>query len=80
TLNIDMSEMENIHIVDNYEPAEDSMLNSDFLITDYSSIYFDYLYLNRPIIFFPFDLEKYTASRDFYLSYNEATPGVKVYN
>ena len=29
------------------------------MITDYSSIYFDYLLLDKPIIFFPFDKEDY---------------------
>ena len=48
----------------------------DMLITDYSSIYFDYLLLNRPIIFAPFDKETYIQKdREFYFDYNEITPG-----
>lgn len=35
------------------------------LITDYSSVYVDYLILNRPIIFFVPDIEKYNDSRGF---------------
>ena len=36
---------------DKYDSVEDFMILSDILITDYSSIAFDYLLLNRPVIF-----------------------------
>ena len=43
----------------------------DILITDYSSIYFDFICLRKPIILFPFDLEEYmTHSRPFYFDYS----------
>lgn len=43
----------------------------DVLITDYSSIYFDFICLRKPIILFPFDLKDYMAhSRPFYFDYN----------
>ena len=48
---------------------------TDALITDYSSIYFDYLLLDRPIVFYPFDLAEYRAAREFYLDYERVTPG-----
>lgn len=54
---------------------------ADVLITDYSSIYFDYLLLDRPIIFFDYDRDEYLkASREFYFNYEEFTPGIKVDN
>ncbi len=53
----------------------------DMLITDYSSIHFDYLLTNKPIIFAPFDQEKYLINdREFYYKYNDVTPGPKARN
>ncbi len=50
----------------------------DVLITDYSSVFYDYLLLDRPILFAPFDLDDYRrGDRDLYEDYNEATPGPK---
>ncbi len=54
---------------------------ADMLITDYSSIYFDFLLLNRPMIFIPTDLEDYRKSRGFTIEpYDFWTPGPKVTN
>lgn len=53
----------------------------DILVTDYSGIYFEFLLLDRPIVFFPFDYEKYvTRDRELYFKYDEVTPGPKVFN
>ena len=49
----------------------------DALITDYSSIYIDYLLLDRPIIFLPYDREKYMCQRGMNFVYDEVTPGNK---
>lgn len=54
---------------------------TDVLITDYSSVYFDYLLLNRPIIFTPFDVDDYlTKDRKLYGEYHSLTPGPKCMN
>lgn len=53
----------------------------DILITDYSSVHFDYLLTKKPIIFAPFDKEKYIKNdREFYFNYDEVTPGPQANN
>jgi len=47
----------------------------DALITDYSSVYFDFLLRDRPVAFYPFDLDRYRAERGFYFDYEAVTPG-----
>ncbi|MGH8274435.1 MAG: CDP-glycerol glycerophosphotransferase family protein [Gammaproteobacteria bacterium] len=50
----------------------------DVLATDYSSIFFDYLLLDRPMVFYPYDYENY-VSQDHRLlfGYEDMTPGPK---
>jgi CDP-glycerol glycerophosphotransferase len=63
--------------VDTYTEIMDYLNEFDLLITDYSSIYFDYLLLNRPIIFLPYDYDSYEKEVGFTVPYNEFTPGYK---
>jgi CDP-glycerol glycerophosphotransferase (TagB/SpsB family) len=49
--------------------------HADALVTDYSSVYFDYLLLDRPVVFYADDLAEYRAHRGFYFDYESVTPG-----
>lgn len=49
----------------------------DLLITDYSSIYIDYLLTGKPQMFLPYDKEDYLADRGMNFDYDEVTPGPK---
>ena len=52
----------------------------DLLINDYSSIQSDFMLLDRPMIFVPYDLEKFLSLQDFcYPNYDFWCPGQKVY-
>ena len=52
---------------------------TDLLITDYSSIFFDFLLLDRPIIFYDYDEKEYSSNMGgFVYNYEKNTPGVKV--
>ncbi len=66
--------------VSSYPEINDLYIVSDMLITDYSSVFFDYACLKKPIIFYMYDLEEYRDDiRGFYLSLDEL-PGEIVYN
>ena len=49
--------------------------HADVLVTDYSSVFFDYLAVDRPIVYFAYDRSSYTAARGFYFEYESVTPG-----
>jgi CDP-ribitol ribitolphosphotransferase / teichoic acid ribitol-phosphate polymerase len=58
-----------------YREINDLLLVTDILITDYSSVCFEFALLNRPMLFFGFDVEKYIQDRDFYYNFFEFIPG-----
>ncbi|WP_139892151.1 CDP-glycerol glycerophosphotransferase family protein [Bacillus sp. D386] len=58
-----------------YSEINDLLFISDLLITDYSSVCFEYALLNKPMLFYAPDLEDYTSDRDFYYDYKEFIPG-----
>jgi CDP-glycerol glycerophosphotransferase len=47
----------------------------ELLLTDYSSVFFDYLWLDRPIVFNPYDLTAYTAEFGLNYDYQTFVPG-----
>ena len=55
---------------DSIMTTEELMVCADLLITDYSSVFFEYLLLDKPIVFYVPDLDKYTDKRGFYLNFN----------
>lgn len=65
----------NITFLDDIDITE-YLNNVDMLITDYSSVYFDFLKTGKPIIFAPFDIDDYLRKdRELYYPYSEVTPG-----
>lgn len=62
--------------VSHYDDISRLYLISDALITDYSSVMFDYGILKRPQFFFAYDIEKYDKNlRGFYIDYHKDLPG-----
>ena len=78
-----INKYENDHSLDGflYSMKAEAEINelyviSDLLITDYSSVFFDYSVLNRPIYFYMYDLESYKDElRGFYLDIYKDLPG-----
>lgn len=64
-----------------YQCVEELYLISDIMITDYSSVMFDYSILNRPILFYVYDLEEYRDNlRGFNLDLEKEAPGPLIKN
>lgn len=62
--------------VSKYDDAQELSLISDIMITDYSSIFFDYAVTKKPILFYTYDYEQYlTKLRGFYLDMKSEMPG-----
>ena len=58
----------NVKDVSNYDDINDLYIISDMLITDYSSVFFDYANLNRPMVFYHSDAKEYEKDmRGFYM-------------
>ena len=51
------------------------LLISDILITDYSSVIFDWAFLDKPIIYFTYDLEEYENGRGLYFPFKDYVYG-----
>lgn len=65
--------------VSRYDDINELYIVSDMLVTDYSSVFFDYANLNRPMLFFMYDYELYKGQlRDFYIDVT-TLPGPIVY-
>lgn len=61
--------------VSDYREVNDLLLISDVMITDYSSVVFEYSLLQRKTIFFAPDLVDYMSTRNFYVNYLDFIPG-----
>ncbi|CAI8728424.1 CDP-Glycerol:Poly(Glycerophosphate) glycerophosphotransferase [Priestia megaterium] len=61
----------NITILNEDENISQKIIESSLLITDYSSVCWDFLYLNKPIIFYQYDQERYLLERGAYIDLNK---------
>ncbi|MFD1037157.1 CDP-glycerol glycerophosphotransferase family protein [Virgibacillus byunsanensis] len=68
------------YLIHNTYTIQEFLALADILVTDYSTVFFDYSLLNKPMIFYPYDLKQYRRERDFYYSYEDIIPGPIVTN
>ncbi|UVI95408.1 teichoic acid ribitol-phosphate polymerase TarL [Staphylococcus aureus] len=61
--------------VSDFREVNDILFITDLLISDYSSLIYEYAVFKKPMIFYAFDLEDYITTRDFYEPYESFVPG-----
>lgn len=79
---LDLSERVKNIIIDlsNYDDIAELYLISDILITDYSSVFFDFAHSKKPILFYVPDIKKYSSLRGLYSEVKENLPGPEIYD
>jgi len=77
---INFDELEYISLVRKPSDIQELIIISDLLISDYSSVTFDFLLTMRPVILFPYDLDVYEKGRGLHYDLREIAPGPIVYD
>lgn len=72
--------MKNIEILDQNLDLQKVILESSLLITDYSSVCWDFLFLDKPVLFYQFDLDKYLQHTGSYIDMRKDLFGPVAYN
>lgn len=68
-----------VYDVSDYHDINHLLLITDVLISDYSSVPFEFALLHRPIIFFTYDIEAYDEKQGVSHAFDEQMPGPMVY-
>ena len=58
----------------------DMLFAADLLITDYSSVIYEYSLLNKPLVFYTPDMAEYAVSRDLYMPFEEYAKNCAVFS
>ena len=77
---VNLKSLEHIRRFPNDIETYDFLNAADVLITDYSSVFFDYACSRRKIVLFPYDKDEYLRDRGMYLSMDEDLPFPQVYD
>ena len=64
-------EMDGVMDVTDWPSINELMIASDALVSDYSSVFFDYSILGRPMICFAYDYDRYEKERGMYFDIRE---------
>lgn len=81
SMSIDEELSDFVFDVSNYSDIQELLLITDVLITDYSSIMFDFANTKRPMLFYTYDLEQYRDDiRGFYMNFEKEAPGPLLFN
>lgn len=64
-----------VNVTKDVEDIQELLIHVDILITDYSSVFSDFILTDRSIIFYPYDFEKYCETRELDMDYFSDLPG-----
>lgn len=70
----------NVKILPKDADITKELMKSSLLVTDYSSVSYDYLYINKPIVFFQFDKNEYEQKVGSYVDLENDLFGEVAYN
>jgi CDP-glycerol glycerophosphotransferase len=76
---INFGELKYINLVRDPSDIQELLIISDLLISDYSSVIFDYLLTMKPVILFPYDLDIYKKGRGLHYDLRDIAPGPIVF-
>jgi CDP-glycerol glycerophosphotransferase len=74
-LSADTADAGGVQILDSDDDLSSFLPLCSLLITDYSSVAFDFMLLDRPLVYYVPDIDHYRETRGFYFSPEEAMPG-----
>lgn len=72
--NLNIQDNDFIKDMSNYPQLDELMIVSDMLISDYSSIYFDYSIMHKPMLCFCYDYDRYAKERGMYFDIRDYLP------
>lgn len=79
-LEIEQKKYSNIFFHNAYGDIYPLLKHIDILVSDYSSIVYDFLLLNKPIIFYIYDINEYKKNVSFLFDFDKYSPGIKVFS
>ncbi|WP_214891641.1 CDP-glycerol glycerophosphotransferase family protein [Exiguobacterium sp. s142] len=81
-INFFFNASDNIRIMREDEEFQNILKETSLLITDYSSVFFDYAYMKKPVIFYQFDFEEYRLKHyeEGYFNYESDGFGDVIYD
>jgi len=76
---INFGELKYIQLVRKPSDIQELLIIADLIISDYSSVIFDYLLTMKPVILFPYDLDIYKKGRGLHYDLRDIAPGPIVF-
>lgn len=66
---------DDVYDLSDWKDINELLVIADILVTDYSSVIFDYYFLDKPIVYFAYDLDEYGAGRGLYYAFEKYVYG-----